>query len=286
MVSRRYNHVAPLRRPYVLRVPELRAGHATPCRPPPAWTPPGSTRSPARKGVMNAEEGVFKVSFPRDDVKVTVDGMPMPPFMGLTSLGGVQAGHEGRAGDGHGRPRAVSGRGEPGHERGVRQRACRSPRCTTTSSTMSRRSSSCTSAAKGTTEKLAAGRAAGARPVKQIRVDVAAAGEGLRRRAAADKSTLAARRWRQILGGQAGGEGRDGEVHHRPHGEDALRLRGRQGDGRQHVGRVLRVRTTTPSSTATSPRSRANFSRSCTHCAATTSTSWRSTTTWRARRRR
>jgi hypothetical protein len=37
------------------------------------------------KGVMNAEEGVFKVSFPRDDVKVTVDGVRMPPFMGLTS---------------------------------------------------------------------------------------------------------------------------------------------------------------------------------------------------------
>jgi hypothetical protein len=37
------------------------------------------------KGVMNAEEGVFKVSFPRDDVKVTVDGSRMPPFMGLTS---------------------------------------------------------------------------------------------------------------------------------------------------------------------------------------------------------
>jgi hypothetical protein len=37
------------------------------------------------KGVMNAEEGVFKVSFPREDVKVTVDGVRMPPFMGLTS---------------------------------------------------------------------------------------------------------------------------------------------------------------------------------------------------------
>ncbi len=34
---------------------------------------------------MNAEEGLFNVSFPRDDVKVTVDGVRMPPFMGLTS---------------------------------------------------------------------------------------------------------------------------------------------------------------------------------------------------------
>ena len=37
------------------------------------------------KGVMNEAEGVYKVSQPRDDVKVSVDGWPMPPFMGLTS---------------------------------------------------------------------------------------------------------------------------------------------------------------------------------------------------------
>ena len=34
------------------------------------------------KGAMNDAEGVFKVSFPRNDVKVTVDGAAMPPFMG------------------------------------------------------------------------------------------------------------------------------------------------------------------------------------------------------------
>jgi hypothetical protein len=37
------------------------------------------------KGTLNKEENVYKVSFPRDDVKVTVDGVRMPPFMGLTS---------------------------------------------------------------------------------------------------------------------------------------------------------------------------------------------------------
>jgi hypothetical protein len=37
------------------------------------------------KGTLNKDEGVFKVSFPRTDVKVTVDGTSMPPFMGLTS---------------------------------------------------------------------------------------------------------------------------------------------------------------------------------------------------------
>jgi hypothetical protein len=37
------------------------------------------------KGTYNADEHVFKVSKPRDDVKVTVDRLPMAPFMGLTS---------------------------------------------------------------------------------------------------------------------------------------------------------------------------------------------------------
>jgi hypothetical protein len=35
------------------------------------------------KGKMNQQEGVYKVSFPRDDVKVSIDGWTMPPFMGL-----------------------------------------------------------------------------------------------------------------------------------------------------------------------------------------------------------
>ena len=37
------------------------------------------------KGTLNETEGVFKVSAPRNDVKVAMDGWPMPPFMGLTS---------------------------------------------------------------------------------------------------------------------------------------------------------------------------------------------------------
>jgi hypothetical protein len=35
------------------------------------------------KGKMNEKEGVYRVTFPRNDVKVTVDGWMMPPFMGL-----------------------------------------------------------------------------------------------------------------------------------------------------------------------------------------------------------
>jgi hypothetical protein len=35
------------------------------------------------KGKLNEKEGVYKVTFPRNDVKVTVDGWQMPPFMGL-----------------------------------------------------------------------------------------------------------------------------------------------------------------------------------------------------------
>lgn len=35
------------------------------------------------KGKMNEKEGVYKVTFPRNDLKVVVDGWTMPPFMGL-----------------------------------------------------------------------------------------------------------------------------------------------------------------------------------------------------------
>ena len=35
------------------------------------------------KGKLNEKEGVYKVTLPRNDVKVVVDGWTMPPFMGL-----------------------------------------------------------------------------------------------------------------------------------------------------------------------------------------------------------
>src|SRR5215469_14687356 len=35
------------------------------------------------KGKFNEKEGVYRVTFPRDDVKVFVEGWTMPPFMGL-----------------------------------------------------------------------------------------------------------------------------------------------------------------------------------------------------------
>jgi len=44
------------------------------------------------KGAMNEAEGVFKVTSPRNDVKVNVDERSMPPFMGLTSWAAFQRG--------------------------------------------------------------------------------------------------------------------------------------------------------------------------------------------------
>src|SRR3954471_16230844 len=35
------------------------------------------------KGKLNEKEGVYRITFPRADVKVAVDGWMMPPFMGL-----------------------------------------------------------------------------------------------------------------------------------------------------------------------------------------------------------
>jgi hypothetical protein len=43
-------------------------------------------------GKMNTEEGVYKVSQPRTDVKVSVDKWQMPPFMGLTSWAAFKVG--------------------------------------------------------------------------------------------------------------------------------------------------------------------------------------------------
>jgi Domain of Unknown Function (DUF1259) len=42
------------------------------------------------KGKMNEKEGVYKVTFPRGDVKVTVTGWDMPPFMGLGTWAAFQ----------------------------------------------------------------------------------------------------------------------------------------------------------------------------------------------------
>jgi hypothetical protein len=42
------------------------------------------------KGKMNQAEGVYKVTFPRDDVKVSVAGWQMPPFMGLGTWAAFQ----------------------------------------------------------------------------------------------------------------------------------------------------------------------------------------------------
>lgn len=44
------------------------------------------------KGTMNESEGVFKVTAPRTDVKVAVDGYNMAPFMGLTSWAAFKTG--------------------------------------------------------------------------------------------------------------------------------------------------------------------------------------------------
>jgi hypothetical protein len=44
------------------------------------------------KGTLIESEGVFKVTAPRTDVKVSVDGWQMPPFMGLTSWAGFTTG--------------------------------------------------------------------------------------------------------------------------------------------------------------------------------------------------
>ncbi len=47
------------------------------------------------KGTFNEAEGTFKVAAPRNDLKITVDGWTMPPFMGLTSWAAFKPGMNG-----------------------------------------------------------------------------------------------------------------------------------------------------------------------------------------------
>jgi hypothetical protein len=49
------------------------------------------------KGKLNSEEGVYKVSQPRTDLKITVDNWEMPPFMGLTSWAAFEPGMKDQA---------------------------------------------------------------------------------------------------------------------------------------------------------------------------------------------
>jgi hypothetical protein len=49
------------------------------------------------KGSHNKEEGVFKVTVPRSDVPISVDGWRMPPFMGLTSWAAFTQGKKAEA---------------------------------------------------------------------------------------------------------------------------------------------------------------------------------------------
>jgi len=44
------------------------------------------------KGTLNKQEGVYKVSLPRADLKISVDKWQMPPFMGLTSWAAFKPG--------------------------------------------------------------------------------------------------------------------------------------------------------------------------------------------------
>jgi len=49
------------------------------------------------KGTLNKDEGVFKVTYPRNDIKVSIDGTIMPPFMGLTSWAAFMGGTKGES---------------------------------------------------------------------------------------------------------------------------------------------------------------------------------------------
>jgi Domain of Unknown Function (DUF1259) len=54
-------------------------------------------QSTGLKGTFNAAEGVFKVTAPRNDLPISVDGWKMPPFMGLTTWASFMEGKKAEA---------------------------------------------------------------------------------------------------------------------------------------------------------------------------------------------
>ncbi|MGI8965486.1 MAG: DUF1259 domain-containing protein, partial [Limisphaerales bacterium] len=52
---------------------------------------------PGLTGKFNEQEKVYKVTSPRTDVKISVDGWQMPPFMGLTSWAAFTSGKKSEA---------------------------------------------------------------------------------------------------------------------------------------------------------------------------------------------
>ena len=52
-------------------------------------------RATGAKGVYTEAEDTYKVSFPRNDVKATVEGRSLPPFLGLTSWAAFTSGAHG-----------------------------------------------------------------------------------------------------------------------------------------------------------------------------------------------
>src|SRR5256885_14839802 len=49
------------------------------------------------KGKLNEKEGAYKVTFPRADVPVAIDGWKMPPFMGLGTWAAFNKGGHSKA---------------------------------------------------------------------------------------------------------------------------------------------------------------------------------------------
>jgi hypothetical protein len=95
--------------PSSARAPASERATTSSAQPTPAASPPSTAKlSPPidEKAVATAtgadqaeksQDGVVKVSFPRKDVDVSVDGWKMPPFMGLTSWAAFSPGREGVA---------------------------------------------------------------------------------------------------------------------------------------------------------------------------------------------
>jgi len=203
-------------------------------------TPSKSKQITGLKGTFNPEEGVFKVSAPRSDVRVDVDAWQLPPFHGADLLGGIYS-RKRRRGDVMGDLVLFQDEVNPVMSAALENGLSVTPSTTIFSST-SRKSISCTSGVREpwktsqrrpqSSDRVKEIRAASAQPDSHFGGPVIPTASSI---------PLLSRRhsWFHRPKQQRHVQSRLG-----PKREDAVRLRVREGNGRQHLGAFAAATTT------------------------------------------
>ncbi len=200
------------------------------------------------KGKFNEKEGVYRVTFPRSDVKVVVDGWTMPPFMGLGTWAAFTPTKDGAMvmGDTVLFEDEVNAAMSAALDNGLNVTALHNHFFFDHPKVYFMHIEG-----EGAVDKLAGAVRKVYDAVKQIRAANPNPKDSIRRSAVAGKKFNYCCASEPNLWSAGRIEGRNGQVHVRQTCNNARRQH-RQGHGRKHVGSVRRAATTTPLLMATS----------------------------------